>query len=775
MLLNSIAFIAGICLLQLCPDLPAGFYCLLPFLALPLLRWRVLHLPVLMVIGFLWAAWRAEMALTPQLDARLEAQTILVEGNVVDIPVRTASGILRLRLFVERINDGSGWRDFNGLTRLGWYESRIQPGPGERWQLAVRLKRPHGFANPGGFDYERWLFQQRIRATGYVREDERNRRLSDLHSGLITRAREQLRSAMETMQAEYPAMGLIRALVMGDRSAIRPPDWNILNHTGTSHLMAISGLHISLVAGMLFWLGRVLWVRAGRLAEVIPARKAAAIFALTGAVLYALFSGFGIPARRALIMVTVFMLALVFNRRTTPGTALGTAAVATLLIDPLSVLSVGWWLSFWAVALIAYLLTGRHGRRGIGGRWIYMHVCLAVGMLPVLLVFFQSASLVAPLANVVAVPWVSLLVVPLSLLGTIVFFVHAASGKVLLAVAAGLLEILWHGLSWLADTSFAVWQQHRPFLWTLPPGMLGLMLLFIPRGLPGRWLGLLLLLPVFVVQPERPAQAEVYMALLDVGQGLAAVVETRHHVLVYDTGPRFSEAFDTGAAVVIPYLRTRGIRHIDTLIVSHGDNDHIGGTESLLSAYRPEQVLSSDPEKIPLPGAAYCRRGQRWEWDGVQFEMLYPDTIAGPLGNNSSCVLKIHTRNGQGVLFTGDIERAAEQRLLREQAGMLQADVLVVPHHGSGTSSSAEFVKQVAPVVALIPAGYLNRYRFPKPDVVERYARNGTMWYQTGRTGAITVHLGPGRKEPEIEFYRQQVRHYWMQPFSCLALGLNKV
>ena len=763
MLLNSLAFVAGICLLHTCAELPSWQYSLLLLPVIPLLRWQVMHLPAMVLIGFFWAAFRAELALMPQLDGDFESRTVLVEGAVLDMPARSASGILGLLMQVERIDAGSGWRDFDGRVRLSWYESMMHPGPGERWQLAVRLKRPHGFANPGGFDYERWLFQQRIRATGYVREDARNRRLAAGTLDTITALRTRLQLAMENLQADMPAMAMIRALTIGDRSAISVVDWNTLRNSGTSHLMAISGLHISLAAGLLFWLVRGLWVYAGGLAEVIPARKAAAFSAVAGALLYAMLAGFGIPARRAVVMVTVAMLAVVFNRRSSLAPALCLAAVVTLLVDPLSVLSAGWWLSFWAVSLIAYLAAGRQGRQGFGARWIYMHVLLALGMVPVLLVFFQSASLVAPLANVVAVPWVGLLVVPLSLLGSLVTLLHDTAGEFLLLVAASLLEPLWFWLEWLAKSPLSTWQQHQPLAWTLLPGIPGLLLLLVPRGVPGRWLGLLLLLPVFLVQPERPGPGEVRMTLLDVGQGLATVVQTENHVLVYDTGPRFSEAFDTGAAVVIPFLRSQGIRSIDTLVVSHGDNDHIGGALSLLSTYGSMRIISSVPERIPEAAAEHCVRGQRWERDGVEFRMLHPDVDAGPPGNNTSCVLKIQVPGGQGILLTGDIEREAEDILLRQPGEALRATVLVVPHHGSNTSSSPEFLERVDPVAALFPAGYLNRYRFPKQAVIERFESRQVARYQTGLAGAITVRLGGGLRAPEIRLYREQARHYWMQ------------
>ena len=354
MLLNALAFVAGICLLQTCAELPSWQYYLLLAPVVTLLRWPLLRAPALLVIGFFWAAWRAELVLSTQLPRELEAQTVLVEGTVLDMPTRSASGIQRLQLRVERMDAGSGWQDFQGKVRLGWYETMQIPATGERWQLAVRLKRPHGFSNPGGFDYERWLFQQRIRATGYVRKDVRNRKIAEAGLAPINAIRARLQLTMERLQADKPILAMIRALTIGDRSAISPAEWDVLRNSGTSHLMAISGLHISLAAGLVFWLVRRLWSHAGWLAEAIPARKVAALSAVAGALLYAMLAGFGIPARRAVVMVTVVMLAAVFNRRSSLGQSLLLAAIATLLLDPLSVLSAGWWLSFWAVALIVY-------------------------------------------------------------------------------------------------------------------------------------------------------------------------------------------------------------------------------------------------------------------------------------------------------------------------------------------------------------------------------------------------------------------------------------
>jgi competence protein ComEC len=427
-----------------------------------------------------------------------------------------------------------------------------------------------------------------------------------------------------------------------------------------------------------------------------------------------------------------------------------------------AVLSVGWWLSFWAVAIIAWLTAGRYGRQGIGYRWFYMHIALAICMLPALLMFFQQASLVAPLANFLAVPWVGMLVVPVALLGTLVAMINEMAGQTLLGVSAWLLALIWPWLDWLAQLDFSLWRQHQPLAWTLLPAVFGLAVLFMPRGLPGRWTGLVMLLPLFLVRPDKPLHGEIWVTLLDVGQGLATVVQTRNHTLVYDTGPRFSRTFDTGQAVVVPFLRHQGIRRIDKLIISHGDNDHIGGADSVLAAYPVASLLSGVPGKLPDSGAEKCQSGDQWRWDNVTFSILHPGPASSSTGNDASCVLRIEVPGGQGALLTGDIEAPSERALLQNQPGSLPADVLIAPHHGSATSSSADFVKAVSPEIVLFPAGYQNRYKFPKQDVVERYAAIGAEIHTTGESGALMIKLGASTAgQLKTSLHREMQRRYW--------------
>ncbi|MGD2055185.1 MAG: DNA internalization-related competence protein ComEC/Rec2 [Gammaproteobacteria bacterium] len=782
MIAATLALLTGVLLLQCLPALPPG-YC---YIAIPVavyfLRRPAARLPALLLLGFFWAAFRAEMALWPVLDPQLEGRTVLVQGSIAGLVTQVSSSDLRFPFRVERIRAGGSWRDFNARVRLSWYRSRQQPASGQRWQLAVRMKRPHGYANPGGFDYERWLFQQRIRATGYVRKDSRNRRLGG--SGLPWGAgiRQRLADHFSELNPDTTGLALVRALTIGDRSAVSPAQWEVLRATGTSHLMAISGLHVSLVAGLVFWLVKWLWSHTATLAERVPASKAAALAALLSALGYGLLAGMGIPTRRALIMLAVAMLAVVAGRRSRPGHVLCLAVIAVLVIDPLAVLSAGWWLSFWAVTLIVYTTCGRHGRQAVWHRVTRVHMVLAVSLLPLSLTLFQQASLVAPLANVIAVPWVGLFVVPVSLAATLLLSLSETAGNLLLNLAAWLIAVLWPLLESLGELDGALLQQHRPLTWTLIPALAGILLLFAPRGIPGRWTGALLLLPMLTVRPPGPDAGEAWVTLLDVGQGLATVVRTGNHVLVYDAGPRYSPGFDTGSRVVVPFLYSQGIARIDKLIVSHGDNDHIGGVPSLLREFTVSEVLTGVTADLHLGATSRCERGNRWEWDGVEFSVLHPQPGRQRQGNNASCVIRVRSRGGQRILLTGDIEAGPERRLLLDSREQLRAEVLTVPHHGSLTSSTAEFVDAVHPDFALFPVGYGNRYRFPRDTVVARYRALGSLLYDTARHGALTVRLSADGRDIEIVPYRCAKPRYWRMrpPEDCphgngLAVAANKV
>jgi competence protein ComEC len=488
-----------------------------------------------------------------------------------------------------------------------------------------------------------------------------------------------------------------------------------------------------------------------------PAPKVAAVGAIAAATVYAALAGFSIPTQRALIMIAVAMGAVLLQRRVATTQLLAMALLLVLLYDPLAALSAGFWLSFTAVAVIVLFLNARQ-RKGIDWRNLgRLQWGIAIGLLPLLLLFFQQVSLVGPLANFFAVPLFGMLVVPFTLGGTIAtMLLPDALTNWLFQFALWAVKLVWIVLEYLAGLRYSVWTQHSPGLWALAASIVGVFLLLAPRGWPARWLGAVWLLPLFTLKPAAPAPGAVWFTLLDVGQGLAAVVRTHSHILVYDTGPRFSTRFDAGRAVVVPYLRHQGVPRIDTLVVSHGDNDHIGGAASVLTDVAVGKIISSVPERLPMAEA--CIAGLQWRWDDVQFEILHPPIGSDLRGNNASCVLKVSGRHGS-LLLPGDIEAKAERQLVEREREALASQVLVVPHQGSKTSSTRAFIKAVKPQFALFSSGYLNPFKHPHAQVKARYERHQARLYNSAVHGAVEVQLSEDGTEARA--YRQHNRRYW--------------
>ncbi len=771
----ALGFLAGTWMLQQLASLPDWRWpLLLPVVLLflwlvPVARLTLMRVAGFALLGFLWAAVMGHVMSAGGLDPALEGRDVLVEGTIVSLPDPLGRRS-RFQFQAERLwlDDESPRLTENlpGKLLLSWYRDAPPLQVGERWRLRLRLKQPNGFMNPGGFDYEGWLFAQGIRAKGYVRKaqaDDENQRLQAASGHVVDRLRQTLRDGIRSTLAGHPQTGLVTALAVGDRSAIADAQWDMLIRTGTNHLLAISGLHVGLVSGMVFFLMRWLWSRSARASLRWPAPKAGAVAALLAATTYAALAGFAVPTQRALVMVAVVMVALILQRQTRPSSLLALALLVVLVIDPLAVLAPGFWLSFAAVAAILLGMSGRVGGTRGWRSWGRVQWVVTLGLLPLLILLFQRASLVAPLANLLAVPWVSLLTVPLTLLGSLLWLLFPALGGWLLSAAAWSLSALWWVLEWLGAWSLAQWTQSAPPVWAVASALVGVMLLILPRGFPARWLGWVWLLPLLVVRPPMPPPGEAEFTLLDVGQGLAAVVRTHRHVLVFDTGPRFPSGFNTGETVVAPFLRQQGVTGLDLLMVSHGDNDHIGGATALADEWPPGRVLSSVPQRLAELGAESCLGGMRWEWDGVGFELLHPRADyagGGRRGNNRSCVLRVVTAGGS-VLIPGDIEQPAETHLLANQPDRLAADILVVPHHGSRTSSSEAFIDAVAPQFALFPVGYRNRYGFPKADIAERYRQRDIRLLDSARHGAIRFRLGGEGGIRLLDTWRQSARRYW--------------
>lgn len=737
--------------------------------------------------GFDYAAWRAQVRLADELPAAWEGRDVDVVGVIDELPQAAARGA-RFAFAVERVATlgavvpsrlslawyGS-WRDDKAAAEVPELHA------GERWQLTVRLKRPHGTVNPHGFDLEAWLLANELRATGYVRANEANRRL-DAFAGrpgdYVARLRERIRERILSVLADRPYAGVIAALAIGDEHAIPNAQWRLFNRTGIGHLISISGLHVTffaaLIGAFVFWL----WRRSHRLTLLLPARKAAAVAGVAAAFGYVLLAGFQVPAQRTLYMLTVAAVGLWVGRPGSASTVWLWALAVVLARDPWALLAPGFWLSFGAVGLLLYTGVGRIGAGSTLAAAARAQWAITLGLVPLLLILFQQISLVSPLANAAAIPVVTFVVVPLTLASI------AVPWDLLLVAAHQVFAWLALLLEALSALPAAVWRQHAPPVWAVVAGVVGVLWLLAPRGMPGRALGLAWLVPLFVVAPLSPPPGAFRLTVLDVGQGLAVLVQTHAHALLYDAGPRFNESADAGERVVAPMLRANGIERLDGMIVSHEDSDHSGGALSLLQAVPVSSLASSLPGDSAIvrartesgESAQRCTAGRRWQWDGVDFALLHPAeaSYADPKlkAHDRSCVLRVASPAGSALL-TGDIEARTEAGLIRRDAAALRANLLIVPHHGSRTSSTPEFIAAVAPEVAVFTPGYRNRFGHPRPEIVERYTEAGVRTYRTDDEGALTFAFDPGvalaaRRERDVDprYWRDTPRRAELRPLD---------
>ncbi|MFK3737881.1 DNA internalization-related competence protein ComEC/Rec2 [Massilia sp. TN1-12] len=780
-----LGFVAGAALLQCQPALPP-WPAWVPGLALlaacGIIRRRGWRVPCLAIGGVLvgvgWAAWVAAGVLADGLAPDDEGRDITLVGTIDNLPVRVDGGV-RFHLAVERV---VGTPAVPPRVALSWYGGRRDGAapagdvqPGERWQLAVRLQRPHGNANPGGFDYEAWLLEQGVRATGYVRtSSSANRRLDPFVPGvgnLVERSRAMLRERILRALDGKPYAGVIVALVIGDQRGIDQADWQVFNRTGIGHLISISGLHITMIAGMAALAASSLWRRSfftdAQLPLLLPAQKVAALAGAVVALLYVLLAGFGVPAQRTLYMLSVVALALWMGRIGAVSHVLCAALFVVVLLDPWAVLWPGFWLSFGAVAMILFAGHGRIAARHAGWRGALLSAArtqwaVTLGLVPLTMLLFGQVSLVAPLANAFAIPLVSFVVTPLALAGSLL---PAPLCGWMLTLAHACVALLAFLLAQLAGLPAAVWRAPSPSAWIFLLALGGTLWLLMPRGWPLRWTGAVAWLPLLAQLPDSPDPGTFRVTAFDVGQGMALLVETRGHRLLYDTGPAYGPGADAGNRVLLPYLRMRGIGALDGMVVSHGDTDHTGGAVAVLREVDTGWLASSLAPAHPAVRAARrhvpCAAGQRWDWDGIRFEMLHPapgsTAEAGLKANAKSCVLRI-SDGRHAVLLAGDIEAAQEAKLVAQDPAGLRADVLLAPHHGSGTSSTPAFLDAVRPRTAVFQVGYRNRYRHPNKSVYERYGQLGIERLRTDETGALTLEFGAAVR---VAGWRKGRPRYW--------------
>lgn len=740
-------------------------------------RWRVLG-PVL--LGFGLAGGHAAHALSIRLPADWERRDVVVSGRIADLPEQQPRGTR----FGFRVDDDAAQpAPLRGRSlRLTWYDEgagdfgrpksvlpkpagsqsaenpvagKVRSAPvkaGQRWRMQVRVRAPRGLRNPGGFDSEKYAMAQRTAATGYVRVPATAIRLTAA-SGL--QAWREAMSARIVASVPAPSSRFVQALALGDTRGLDDADWATLRTNGLTHLIAISGFHVGLVAGFFALFVRGLWWLWPPLARRWPAPIAAALAGVAGALVYAAIAGFALPTVRTALMIAVIAGARTWRRPLRTADALALSLVVVLLLDPLSVLGAGFWLSFLGVAWLLWCLP-QATRRPVHDLVSAQGVA-TLGLLPLSAILFGQASLAGPLANLIAVPWWSLVVVPLALVGMALEVLHAGAGGMAWRAAAWCFDRSWPLFDWLGSGGLALWWLPEPRWFALPLALLGAFWLLLPRGVPGKPLAVLLWLPLLWPDRGLPPRGEAELTVIDVGQGLSVLVRTAHHALLYDMGPAVRDGFDAGERAVVPALRALGVARLDRAVVSHADNDHAGGLAAVRVVY--PGMPTAAPEQSGVPDTTPCQVGQSWSWDGVRFRFLHPTPFFPYLGNEASCVLRIETAQG-AALLTGDIGAVIERELVRRDPAGVRVDVVVVAHHGSAGSSDPAFVAATGARHALIASGHGNRFGHPKPAVVARWRAAGAQVWDTAPGGALRVRLGErGAAVPETR--RGTRRRLW--------------
>ena len=719
---------------------------------------------IAVVLGLSYSGGRALWLQRTAMPAQWEGKDVRVQGVITSLPQASERGV-RMEFAIEKVlrapdtAQPTGGLALPPQVTLHWYGDVPEQGlkAGQRWAWTVRLKAPHGSLNPHGMDWELWLWSQGIQATGYVRQGAAQQApqwMAQTARAPLAQWRGKVHARMHPPQDSsaqmHRAYGVVQALVTGAQSSIHSADWQLFRDTGVAHLVSISGLHITMFAWLAIAVVGAAWRCFPKACLWCPAPVAGAWAGLALAAAYAAFSGWGVPAQR-----TVGMLAVVVwlrsRGRQWPWPAVWLLVLTVVvLLDPWSLLQAGFWLSFVAVGVLfaaqprePIKLRGWRRWREALQRLLREQSIIGLALAPLTLLLFGQISVVGLVANVWAIPWVTLVITPLSMLGVL--------WPALWTAAAHGVAWMTQGLQAMADWPVAVVHFAQPPWWAAAAGVCGCLWLAMPW--PWRWrvLGLPWVWPMLLWQSPGPAFGQFEVLALDVGQGSAVLVRTQHHSLLFDAGPRWSEEANAGERVVVPTLRALGVQP-HAVIISHADGDHSGGAGAVQAAF-PQAKRWGD-------GGAPCQAGQQWAWDGVHMQILHPfEPVASGqrTGNADSCVLQVVSSSGVAALLTGDIGVAQEQALLK-QYPHLQAHWLQVPHHGSRSSSSPAWVAQLAPHVAVVQAGYLNRFGHPHPQVEKRYVQAGALWLATPQCGAALWRS----VAPDVaQCTRDARRRYW--------------
>lgn len=774
MIFFAAAFAGGALALHSLPTVPAWPWTGVLVLALGLALNAALRIPAGFLLGLALAALQAEAWLERVVPETMTGVEITVVGVVASLPDHSPRRTRLVLRVTETLDAPIKFRAER--LRVTVFPAQPSVTAGDTLRVTLRLRPPRGLHNPSGFDYAAWLYRERIHGLASLRGRlewlEPEGRAPDPVAALH-RLRAGIRDAMRAAHPGARHPGVMEALVIGERGGMQPEEWRLFLHSGTNHLMAISGLHVGLVAGFALLLARLLWRRLPWVRQV-PLRWFGTLTAIAAAGIYAALAGFSIPTQRALVMLVLFSTALLARRDPLSWHVYAAAVVAVVAIWPASVLAPGFWFSFAAVAVILLLLQGRVRTAG-AGEWLRIQVILAIALLPLSLAWFQLGSWIAPVANLVAVPVVSFVVLPVLLLGAALSLVWAPLGTPLLWWADTWIAVLLSALGFLVEWPGAVSERAVSGVAAALAGV-AVLLMLLPRARRlAPWI-LIACLPLLLPRgPALPA-GEFRAELLDVGQGLAVIVQTRRHALVYDAGPAWEGGFDSGASVVLPALRRLGVGSVDRILVSHEHMDHRGGVAAVAAGLRVDEILSrrgeSDPSELP------CESGLSWEWDGVWFETLHPPPF-WDAGNAASCVLSVRGPHGR-LLLTGDLEGLGESVLVRSGGDRLQTDVLLVPHHGASGVLGRGLLEAAAPAVAWVSSGFDNRFGHPAVDVRARLdthciplfdtRERGMLWLETRPEG---IKLGPGSRVEQARFWIPPVAHSPALPDSCPPFRLD--
>lgn len=707
-----------------------------------------------LLIGYGWAQVHAEAVLSWSLPEHYIGKIATIQGRVTHLPLQFAQS-LQFDFQIDTICDEAhNCAKQDGRVRLSWHQPTQPIEAGQSLLLLAKLKPLPILANPGSRNQSKIYFLAKIRAVGSVKKlihilpDEG-------HGAIVDKIRQYCLAKMSPIIESLPYGKILEALTLGVRQKFNKTDWEIFQKTGTSHLMAISGLHIGLIASLFWWLGQRIWRTSYRATSWIPAAQMGGALGLMAAILYSLLAGFSVPTQRALVMIAVVVVSTGLKRPLSFAQVLCLAIIAIAFWDVLALYSEGFWLS--VIAVFFLLALSQNPTRFAS---VKLQYALLIAMLPLTLLFFSQVSLLSPLTNFFAIPIVGWGGVPLALLGVMLSIVSPSLGSLCFYLADRIFALVWFLLE-----KMATWPLYFEFSITPLQFILisiGCALLLLPKGIPWRWLGWLGFLPIFFNQAPRPKEGEAWFYLLDVGQGLASVVQTQDHVLLFDAGPQHGTS-DAGERILWPFFREKRIKALDQVILSHADSDHIGGFESISKRMTIQTLLSSEPDRFKGPWETKaCLAGEIWYWNGVQFEILHPHSDFQGKKNERSCVLKV-TLGEQSVLISGDIEKDAEAKLLKYAYAKLESNIAVVPHHGSLSSSTPQFVKALSPQYALIPVGVANQYGLPKDAVIKRYEAIGSKVLLTHQTGAIWFKLAAGQPLSEPVLWREQQGKIWDQ------------